>query len=84
MKINTVNVYKNKVSNNYFFSRKSDQKMTAKDRRTWVLNSFTLPMQVIPRKGLESGIISTIGDLRFIHYRRYTEISNPNGKLQVY
>ena len=84
MELTTVNVHQNDITKSYFFSRKLDQKMMDNEKSRWRSNIFTLPMEVKPREGLQSGTINTIGDLRFIHYRNYKEIRNPDTKLQEY
>tara|TARA_B100000949_G_C14287061_1_gene454832 strand:- start:5483 stop:5770 length:288 start_codon:yes stop_codon:yes gene_type:complete len=49
----------------------------------WVPVSSYLPHNVVPREGLEDGIIQTIDDVIKIFYSGFHEIPNPDEKYRV-
>lgn len=64
----------------YFFSTDHCQDHGLGDDFVRVTNY--LPMHVVPREGLEDGIIDTVEKLVFIFHHGETEIKNPNPKFQ--
>lgn len=59
----------------YFFSRDHCQMVGDEN---WVPVSFTLPQTVVPRPGLEDGVVDTLSKYVFIFHRGEVEIPNPD------
>lgn len=81
----TIHLGHGKEEGKYFFSSDHQQgwydgeeEMKAWMQESWVAVSFSLPMSVVGRPGLEDGIVNTIEQYIFVFHRGETEIPNPD------
>ena len=64
----------------YFFSTDHYQKHGLDD--TYVPVTYTLPIHVLPRPSLPTGIITNVDELKLVFYDEMVEIPNPNPDYQ--
>lgn len=69
----------------YFFSTDHCQQVHAPETypKGFVATSFYLPMTVVPRASLPSGIVQTVKDVITIFHSGDKEIPNPEKKYKV-
>lgn len=71
----SVTIYDNVNTNEYFFSLSHGQPVVSSE---WVPCTFKIPQTVVPREGLEDGIIENIDDLKLVYCKDRKEIPNPD------
>jgi len=78
----TIIIHRLNEEDKYFFSYDHCQKDLSAYNTTPI--SYQIPCEVVPRPGLEDGIIRTVGDLIFVYHRYEQEIKNPDKKYQTF
>lgn len=77
----SVVIISNYTSKEYFFSTDHCQPHELGDN--WASVTHYLPSRVVPREGLEDGIINHVKDLIKVFYNDYHKVLNPDIEYQI-